>query len=218
MIAEQFLAEAEQTMAAQSANSHSAVWSYGYGELDETVGKLKSFTKLPHFTGTAWQGGPQLPDGLLGWLQLTSEGGHPGNDRQHAIVRRWTAPQIGTVSIQSRLIHQSTAGDGIRAFIVSSSQGILQTIKLQNREEDLNVATLRVEPNETIDFVVDIDQILNTDQFLWSPKVSILNSNGIDAKSWYAEKDFGGTPAQRLSPLEQLAQVLLISNERMFVP
>ncbi len=217
-IAEQFLAEAEQTMAAKSADSHSAAWSYGYGELDEAVGKLKSFTKLPHFTGTAWQGGPQLPDGLLGWLQLTSEGGHPGNDRHHAIVRRWTAPQIGTVSIQSKLIHQSTAGDGIRAFIVSSSEGILQTIKLQNREEDLNVATLRVEPSETIDFVVDIDQILNTDQFLWSPKVSILNSNGIDAKSWNADKDFGGNPAQRLSPLEQLAQVLLISNERMFVP
>jgi hypothetical protein len=66
--------------------------------------------------------------------------------------------------------------------------------------------------------VVDIDKVLNNDQFLWSPTVSILNSSRGAASSWSAEKDFAGNPAQRLSPMEQLAQVLLISNERMFVP
>ncbi|MEZ6080283.1 MAG: hypothetical protein R3C56_32820 [Pirellulaceae bacterium] len=28
----------------------------------------------------------------LGWVQLSAEGGHPGNDTDHA-VRRWTAPR-----------------------------------------------------------------------------------------------------------------------------
>ncbi len=218
LIAEQFLVTAEQATNIDSANARAAAWSYGYGEINEAAGKLNSFTSLPHFNGSAWQGGSQLPDATLGWLQLTSRGGHPGNDRQHAIVRRWTAPENGTVSIQSTMIHQSTEGDGIRTFIVSSRQGILKSISLQNREVDLSVAALQVEANETVDFVVDIDQVLNNDQFLWSPVISTLNPVREEAISWIAEKDFTGKPEQILSPLEQLTQVLLISNERMFVP
>jgi hypothetical protein len=218
LIAEQFLVTAEQATNIDSANARAAAWSYGYGEINEAAGKLNSFTSLPHFNGSAWQGGSQLPDAALGWLQLTSRGGHPGNDRQHAIVRRWTAPENGTVSIQSTMIHQSTEGDGIRTFIVSSRQGILKSISLQNREVDLSVAALQVEANETVDFVVDIDKVLNNDQFLWSPVISTLNPVREEAISWIAEKDFTGKPEQILSPLEQLTQVLLISNERMFVP
>lgn len=217
-IAEQFLADAEAGAAAEATNPHSAAWSYGYGEMDEASGKLKSFTPLPHFTGAAWQGGAQFPDGPLGWLQLTSQGGHPGNDRQHAIVRRWTAPEKGTISIQSKMVHNRTEGDGVRCFIVSSNQGTLKSTAVQNREVDLSIDSLQVEANETVDFVVDIDKVLNNDQFLWSPTVSILNSDREAANSWSAEKDFAGIPAQRLSPMEQLTQVLLISNERMFVP
>ena len=218
LIAEQFLVTAEQANSTVTANPNAAAWSYGYGEINEAEGKLNSFTSLPHFTGSAWQGGPQLPDATLGWLQLTSQGGHPGNDRQHAIVRRWTAPESGTVSIQSKMIHQSTEGDGIRAFIISSRQGTLASTSLQNREVDLSVAALQVEANETVDFVVDIDQVLNNDQFLWAPVISTLNPVREAAISWIAEKDFTVKPEQMLSPLEQLAQVLLISNERMFVP
>lgn len=218
LLAEQFLATAEQAISSETTNPLTAAWSYGYGEVDETVGKLKSFTSLPHFTGSAWQGGPQFPDATLGWVQLTSQGGHPGNDRQHAIVRRWTAPESGTISIQSKVIHQFTEGDGIRAFIISSRQGILKSTTVQNREEELSVATLPVEANETIDFVVDIDQVLNTDQFLWSPVISIVTPARDDAISWNAERDFAGGSVHLLSRLEQLAQVLLCSNERMFVP
>ncbi len=54
--------------------------------------RVTGFTALPHFTGSAWQGGAAWPDAKLGWVQLTATGGHPGNDRSHAAVRRWTAP------------------------------------------------------------------------------------------------------------------------------
>ena len=116
------------------------------------------------------------------------------------------------------MVHNKTEGDGVRVFIVSSNQGTLKSTAVQNREEDLSVDALQVEANETVDFVVDIDKVLNNDQFLWSPTVSILNPDREAANSWSAERDFADNPAQRLSPLEQLAQVLLISNERMFVP
>jgi hypothetical protein len=62
--------------------------------------------RLPHFTGSAWQGGPAYPDGKLGWAQLTATGGHPGNDLAHAAVRRWTAPRDMRIRMQSTLIHE----------------------------------------------------------------------------------------------------------------
>jgi len=34
-----------------------------------------------YYTGEAWQGGPDWPDAKLGWVQLTAEGGHTGNDK-----------------------------------------------------------------------------------------------------------------------------------------
>ena len=116
------------------------------------------------------------------------------------------------------MIHQSAEGDGIRAFIISSKQGILHSASLHNREMDLSIASLQVEANETLDFIVDINQVLNNDQFLWAPVISTLNPISHDAITWNAEKDFAGEALHLLSPLEQLAQVLLISNERMFVP
>src|SRR5262249_26955552 len=57
-----------------------ADWQYGFGGRDEKIGQVTGFTKLPHFTGSAWQGGPTFPDAKLGWVQLTATGGHPGND------------------------------------------------------------------------------------------------------------------------------------------
>ncbi len=93
---------------------HSKSWQYGYGEWDEVAGKVKNFTPLPHFTGSAWQGDEAWPNEKLGWAQLTASGGHPGNDRQHAVVRRWIAGADGSYTINSTLIHEPKLGDTIR--------------------------------------------------------------------------------------------------------
>ena len=95
-------------------------WKYGYGEFDETSKKVKSFTPLPYFNGDAWQGGKAWPDEKLGWAQMTASGGHAGNDRPHAVIRRWIAPMDGTASIEATLKHAHPEGHGIRAYIVSS--------------------------------------------------------------------------------------------------
>jgi hypothetical protein len=95
---------------------------YGYGEFDDTTGRLKSFTALPHFSGTDWEGGTQWPDSKLGWLQLTATGGHPGNTRRYAVVRRWVAPQEVRYTVASTLIHEPQVGDGIRAFSATAGR------------------------------------------------------------------------------------------------
>ncbi len=201
---------------------HSKSWQYGYGEWDEDTGRVKSFTPLPHFTGSAWQGADAWPNPQLGWAQLTAAGGHPGNDRRHAVVRRWIAPAGGAYDIQSMLIHEPDAGDGIRGFMSHSRLGKLRDARLKNAKADLSLTTIEFQTSDTLDFIVDIADGLNSDQFLWSPKIvpsTHATGSGGDTpqETWDAEKDFSAQPKQPLDAWEQLAQVLMLSNEFMFV-
>ena len=197
-----------------------SAWKHGYGELEETTGRLKSFTALPHFNGTAWQGGESWPDAKLGWAQLTAAGGHPGNDRKHAVVRRWVAPQDGSYAITSTLVHEPAAGDGIRAFISHSTRGLLRSTALHHSTASLNLDAMPMSAGDTLDFIVDIRDGLNSDQFLWSPKITLVGNSGagVDAAPpWDAQKDFAGPPVSLLSQWQQLAQVLMLANEFVFL-
>lgn len=203
-----------------------ADWSYGYGAIDETTQKITSFTPLPHFSGSAWQGGPAFPDGPLGWVQLSAVGGHPGNDRQHAVIRRWTAPKAMTLKISSELVHEPDPGDGVRAFIVSSRSGLLQSAKAHKQTVAMNVESIAVEPGDTLDFLVDIGDVLNSDQYFWrcqlvdaSEEKSVAAEVTVKSSpaKWNSEADFPRNTVNLLTPLEQLAQVLMCSNEFMFV-
>ncbi len=195
-------------------SEESKAWSYGYGEFNSDEKKLKGFTALPYFSGSAWQGSNTWPDPTLGWVQLTARGGHPGNDLQHASIRRWTAPRTGTYSVKSRVMHEVAEGDGIRCRIVSSRTGLLAEALVHNRSEDLHLEAVSVEAGDTLDFMVDIHLGLNSDQHLWSPVITEATAPN---PVWNAERDFTGPTPVFLTDWEQLAQVLLLSNELMFV-
>jgi hypothetical protein len=215
--AAQFLAQAEAVTPPAPPEVVPSAWSYGYGKFDEATGKLASFTELPHFTGSAWQGGANWPDGALGWLQLTADGGHPGNTVEHAVVRRWTAPAAGTVSYAGRIRHDRPESDGIMARVSSSRHGLLGAWPVHHREADANGYGIVVEAGDTLDFIVDIRAKLNNDQFLWSPEVAMMEGEPV---AWKAAEEFAGphtAPPVPLSPWEKLAQVLLVSNEFLFV-
>ena len=203
-------------------NDRAKAWQHGFGEWDEKTGRVKSFTPLPHFNGHAWQGDEDWPNAKLGWAQLTAEGGHPGNNRQHAVVRRWIAPADGRYDLRSTLIHEPEVGDGIRAFVSHSRLGKLLGTKLHGSQADLSLTSIAFQKGDTLDFIVDIDIGLNSDQFLWSPQLSttqaIAGSGGdTPAEVWDAKKDFTASPKTTLTSWEQLAQVLMLSNEFMFV-
>ena len=205
---------------APAVRPESIAWKYGYGTLLEAEGRV-DFHPLPHFTGSAWQGGPQWPDATLGWAQLTAAGGHAGNDLERAAVRRWTASRAGNVNIKSMATHEVAAGDGIRCWIVSSRQGVLASATLLNRQQSLDVATLQIEAGDTIDFVVDFNANLSSDQYLWSAEISEIAAEGSASLgavvSWNSSRDFSGPPPDLLDAWEQFAQVLLLANELMFV-
>jgi len=196
-------------------------WQYGFGEWDDLAGRLKSFTPLPHFDGNAWQGGEHWPDVKLGWAQLSPLGGHPGNDRHHAVVRRWTAPADGSYSVSSTVTHEPAAGDGIRAFIGSSSKGQLLAATVHASEAAMNVEELRLKAGDTLDFVVDIGGRLNNNQFLWSPGIRLAGSAGsggdLGPRLWDARADFTKSSVSSLDPWEQFVQVMMLANEFLFV-
>jgi hypothetical protein len=188
-------------------------WRYGSGEYDTNSKTLKSFTPLPHFTGSAWQGAAPWPGGETGWAQLTAEGGHPGNTLAHACVRRWVAPRDATVTITGTLKHEPEQGDGVRGFVFSSRGGELKAATVHKTKATMSATNVLVKAGDTIDFVVDIGGTLNSDQFLWAPVITA------DGTKWDGRAEFDGPrPAPvYLAPWEQYAQVLLLANEFAFV-
>ncbi|WP_397570767.1 DUF1553 domain-containing protein [Schlesneria sp. T3-172] len=215
-----FLAVDGEEIAA-AVSPESLAWQYGYGRYDEAAKILTNFQPLPYFNGAAWQGGTQWPDAALGWVQVTASGGHPGNNLDHCAVRRWTAPHDGTFSVESTAAHEVAAGNGIRCSIISSRQGSLASIPLHNTRQKMDIESIELKKGDSLDFVVDINGELNSDQYLWSPVVR-HRSAGSEAANipeavWDAQRDFTGPLPSLLSNLEQLAQVLLIANELMFV-
>ena len=84
---------------------------------------------------------------------------------------------------------------------------------MHNSKTDMSVTNLTVKAGDTLDFIVDIGGTLSHDQFLWAPVISN------DGAKWDARAEFNGPipPPRLLTPWEQYAQVLLLSNEFAFV-
>lgn len=193
-------------------------WSYGMGHYNQAIERVQGFKLLPYFDGSAWQGGVNYPDGQLGWVQITAEGGHPGNIVENASVRRWTAPDAMRVRIESVFTHEPEVGDGVHVCIVSDRSGTLAEMNLLHDTVPIEISELNVEEGETIDFVVDIGEVLNSDQYLWSPKIiKIDDAKAGNQRIWDARVDFEGLPFRELDPWVALTQVLLSSNEFTFV-
>ena len=78
-------------------------------------------------------------------MKLTAEGGHAGNDLEHAAIRRWTAPVSGEVRISGTLEHKRKEGDGVHASVVSSRHGVLGEWNLHNVKTTTEFERLQAE-------------------------------------------------------------------------
>jgi mono/diheme cytochrome c family protein len=202
-------------------------WRYGFGEYDPKTERTANFTELPHFTGSAWQGGASWPDPTLGWVQLTAQGGHVGNDLKHAAVRRWVAPVDGTISISGTLAHKKKEGDGIRGKMISSRSGEIASFTLHNQEAETKLKGIEVKAGDAIDFLVDCRPAgeITWDEFSWAPVIKLEKAaaaaNAAAAaqkdQEWSAAGQFGGPPPRPLTQWEKYAQALLLTNEFVFV-
>lgn len=191
------------------------VWRYGYGRYDEAAPRVRAFTPLPAFTKTGWQGVAGPPDPQLRWLLLTGEGGHPGADADHAVIRRWTAPSDGAVKIGGLLQHAQAQGDGVRGRIVSSRSGLLGEWTVHHGEAATAVADAPVRKGDTLDFVVDCRADDGYDGFSWAPTITLKDGSA----SWSAQAQYRGPdePLARMTNWERYVQALLMTNEFVYV-
>jgi hypothetical protein len=204
-------AEQARTVAPRKETS---AWRYGYGFFDETTKRVQ-FTPLPHFTGSAWQGGAKLPDGKLGWVMLNRDGGHAGNDPQHRAIRRFTAPRDLVVKVRGNVSQPNDGGDGIGAQIVNSRVGVLLDLEIDPKtQHETKLDGVELKAGDTLDFLVSFRANLNSDSFTWP--ITIRAEDG----EWDSRAQFAGPPGAKPAPLgpwEKYAQVLLQTNEFVFV-
>ncbi len=214
------LAAALSFLAAQAEQENlpaaaAPAWQYGFGSYADEAGQSVSFQPLPHFTGQAWQGGSKLPDADLGWVFLNAKGGHPGNPA-HAAVRRWIAPHDGNVSLRGSLHRPAEEGDGVRARAISSRHGKLGEWLSHKEQVRTGVANIAVQAGDTLDLVVDCLGNESHDGFQWTVTVKYLSPQPGQTAEFRSEDLVGPRPAP-LTAWQQLAQVLLLTNEFQFV-
>jgi hypothetical protein len=222
--ARRFLQAARQ-LGVQGQQDPPSIWQYGYGQWDEKARRLRAFRPLPHFQDGSWRGGPELPDPQLGWVLLTAEGGHPGNGLERVAVRRWVAPCAGSVSVSGTLGHKLDEKDddcdGVRGQIVSSRAGVLREATACKSEAKTDVDRVRVRAGDTIDFVVDCRTNESNDSFTWPVTITLTPEGKPDEEMTFSSvEEFKGPPEGKSPPLsarEKYAQVLLLTNEVLFI-
>ena len=239
-----FLSEARNTRSAEPTETSEVAparaWQYGFGELDPTSGRVKTFVPFGYYAplmqtglGTdlpfAWKHASLLPATDAGAAHLTAKGGSPGDDLGHTVIRRWVSPFEGKVNITGALSHKLGAfgrrfdsSNGIRGWIVSSRVGTLANWTLRDLKAETSLSGLAVEKGEVLDFVVDSRGDDESDGFSWAPVIEeMLQAEEADSnkqpRRWSAEDDFRGPQAERLDPWAQYAQILLETNEFAFV-
>jgi hypothetical protein len=198
-----------------AAITHQLAWQFGWGAVDEATNAV-TFQPLASFTGSAWQGGAALPDPTIGWAMLNAGGGHPG-DAGHQAIRRWVAPAAGTLHIEGVLSHSTDKGDGVRGRIVASRGGIVGAWEVFHGESTTSPPEIAIERGDTIDFVADCRTGVEHDSFGWTVTLRLTSPANNSVQMWDSVNDFHGPIVAPLSRWEQLAQVLLMSNEFAFV-
>jgi hypothetical protein len=92
---------------------------------------------------------------------------------------------------------------------------------VKKSKEATKVERIAVKKGDTIDFIVDKFGDLNSDSFTWAPTIEMFSaeSRGPVTRDWNAKEDFSGPkePVKPLDAWEKLAQVILMSNELVFV-
>jgi hypothetical protein len=205
---------------ATSLGSLDEDWQYGYGKVDVEGGKAESFIPFSYFKKRAWQGGDKLPDEHLDWAMLNAKGGHPGSGENLAVIRRWTAPYASLFDIEGKLEHSPDQGNGVRAWVLSSRVGVLGSWDARNESRSMGFEQLNLAEGETLDFVVGALGDVSHDSFDWLVKLRTQQSPLLsDRRNWNSKEDFEGPqdPVKPLSALARLGQVLLMSNELVFV-
>lgn len=206
-------------------------WSYGTMRMARGVdGKPEfgEFTAFAHLTERGgggqklWSPDAKIPSADLKWGHAfwANYGGHaaPGD---LVVTARWHVPADMKVTVDARLSRRTDRGDGVRAWIHSNRAGVLGEYFVSPRNKEVPVwITTGVKKGDVLSFIVHNEAGTDSDSFDWRPRITRADDGELltDSKDDFC--DAGRWPFGRQQPqsaLSQLAQVLLISNEFMFL-
>ncbi len=214
----------EQSPEDVQSKSIKPTWQYGYANYNakEKTHDLSKLKKFPYFSGSYFQGSDKLPDKKndLGWLRLTATGGHAGS-RKYCTVCRWTSPDDGVVSVTGTLKHSPHQGDGIQATLYGPV-GKVKHWKAHQNKTETNVKNILVKKGEQLNFVVDFNSQNGWDSYRWSPVIILKTSKKKNRQRFSSKDSFPKTTQkkktlQKYGAWERYAQVLLMSNEFLFI-
>jgi hypothetical protein len=228
-LAQRFCNDAE----ALGGRSAAFVWRYGWGQVEKEAATgevgLVGFEPFPHFgkmgqSPHRWTPDTVYPSKEYSHLYIGAGNGHPG--KKQASVMQWTSPfEQEKIRISGTVKRASPKGNGVRAWIFSSRVGKIREVLVKPAGAEEMNAELEVTRNEVLSFVVDSENgDTNSDSYSWAPKIERIETTaGTVSPVTRADTDFCGPDAWPVnrdkpqSPLAQLAQVLMMSNEFQFV-
>ncbi|MEP3479345.1 MAG: PSD1 and planctomycete cytochrome C domain-containing protein [Fuerstiella sp.] len=189
-------------------------WRYGWGEINQRQNKVVVFNEFTEFHDGRFSGGAKLPDPEIGWSSLTAKGGHPGGDHAHCVIRRWIADRSGPLHITGKLTHKSEKGDGVLGLMIHHDQQLQKKVA-HNQSIKFDTRTT-VQAGDTIDLVTYCQTNESHDSFDWQATIFQF-ADGQTVRKWSSESDFSPSKITRLQPWAQLAQVLMMTNEFVFI-
>jgi hypothetical protein len=206
------LARAAEFVTGGSRGQTAGAWEYGTGSVDATSGAT-IFHAFGHHKKDWWSHRAEWPESAFGHAVIQPGGGHPGPDEARGVVWRWRSPESGTVRFHGEIKRPAAEGDGVRLRLVTGTRGVIGTWEVAPGGTlvlEQAVAALALSDGETVDWIVDP---MGSDH---SDRVTVdIRINSAAGQLLADSRDEFSGPA--LDPWVAYAQVLLISNELMFV-
>ncbi len=208
-VASEFLSQARP-----GDGDSASVWQYGYGPIELMGHADYELPPFPHWSGKAYQGSDIFPDPTLKFLQQNASGGHPGHKESLGTVRRWIAPAAGTVQVSGTVIHTREKSDGVIALVCSGD--LMKSWTVVRSEVETEIPSINVQAGDVIDFVVSPGKSPSADTYTWD-LILTGTEGGLSGQTWDSKSEFHGPLPPPLSPLAQLAQALLLTNEFLYL-
>ncbi len=217
-LAESFLSSYDSELKAEGPRQTVTQWSYGYGSVDNASGKV-IFTPFPYWTGDQWQIKKEWPlkNDPLSYLRAGKTGNiHPGYTAKESVIFRWESPEDLSLDIVS-VVERSNVGkgDGVRAKIVVTGQGVVKEVELRadKAKAPVQCKGLKVKKGDFIYFVLETNGNSSFDSSVWKPEIRNVDGHW---ERWSYVESFSG-PADIATSWESYSQALLNSNRFLFI-
>ncbi len=227
-VAQRFLSEADVL-----GHVSTTKWTYGTAKLtQDTATKAVALGDFVQAKNLQKRGNSHqmwladtLPCKEWGHLFWGSTNGHAGPG-DNASIARWEVPyDRENIRITGTIQRPSDRGNGVRAWIINSRTGLKKEQFIGPKGSAEMTIEMDVQRGDQVIFAVTCEAgSTDSDSFNWAPSIYRLDPTKPQPELiTKADRDFCGPDAWPLSrarpqsPLAQLTQVLLMSNEFMFV-